>query len=52
MHVHKASFTFNLDFCFPLVTHFAASVFIPQPVDKACFSDWELAEHLLLAAMC
>lgn len=28
MHVHKASFTFNLGFCFPLVTHFAASVFI------------------------
>lgn len=28
MHVHKASFTFSLDFCFPLVTHFAASVFI------------------------
>lgn len=28
MHVQKASFASNLNFCFPLVTHFAASVFI------------------------
>lgn len=28
MPVQKASFTSNLNFCFPLVTHFAASVFI------------------------
>lgn len=51
MHVHKASFTFDLDFSFPLVTHFAASVFILQPVDKACFSGRKLAEHSLWAAL-
>lgn len=28
MREHKAPLTFNLDFCFPLVTHFPASVFI------------------------
>lgn len=28
MHAHKASFASNLNFCFPLVTHFGASVFM------------------------